>query len=58
MPTTLVRRHFIVLVSPGGDVPTRFGGSGLLRTYERFYEPLFERLRELGYEEGRQAQTK
>jgi hypothetical protein len=57
------RRHFIVLVIAGvailplgaqaqqSDKVWRIGF--IAHKHERFYEPLFEHLRELGYEEGR-----
>jgi len=57
------RRRFIVLVSAGLAVLSRRAQAQpsdkvwrigfIAHKHERFYEPLFERLRELGYEEGR-----
>jgi len=57
------RRHFIALVGTGvavSSLSAQAQQSGkvwrigfIAHRHERFYEPLFERLRELGYEEGR-----
>ena len=57
------RRHFIALAGTGVAVSllsAQAQQSGkvwrigfIAHRHERFYEPLFERLRELGYEEGR-----